>query len=268
MLRVRILPIVWLPAVVMLGCQAGTDALRLWAVDDMVQLTELTAPSAPIGGIWDADGRTVRLFAAANETVSFQLVLDAPAQGLAGVSVACERLRTPGNSLPPDAVRLFRMLPVQIGEYPSWHHRLADAAPAARSLYDVLVPAGGPSIAGLSLRPNQRLALWVDVTVPRDALSGEYGADIHVRHFGGHKTLRLSLKVYDFVLPDIRPVPCLGGFSYKTIFREFVRQAGPGGEPAAFVPDWLDTSARWATPCSYCGSRAILSQQSHKPTRR
>ncbi len=228
---------------VLLGCEDGAVRPRLWATDDMVRLTEGT-PAAG-SDLWHAGKRTVALFAAANETVSFQLILDAPPEGLKGLGISFERLAAPGYTMGEDAVSLFRMLPVQVGEYPPWYLRLADESAGPRRVYDILLPVGGPRTdRPITLQPNERLALWVDVAVPRDALPDEYAADILIRHRHGRLKAKLLLKVYDFVLPDIRPVPCLGGFSYKTIFQEFVRHVGPAGRPTPFVPSWLDTSNR------------------------
>ena len=58
------------------GCN-GKGQLKVWVADEMTLLTELTSPTNA-NSLWDAKTRTVKLFSAANETISFQLVIDTP----------------------------------------------------------------------------------------------------------------------------------------------------------------------------------------------
>jgi len=230
-------------AATFLGCDGPGTRPRVWATHDMVRLTRQT-PATGSNPLWDDRTGDVNLFAAANETVAFQLVIDAPAGGLRGLSVTCGRLVAPeGHGLPEAAVRLFRMLCVPIRSYPAWYLRLTDGPTGPVDAYDVLVPTeAGDGAPELHLAGGQRLALWVDVDVPRDALPDDYRAEIRVRYHGGRAEVGLRLKVYDFVLPDIRPVRCVGSFSYKTVFRRLIRRGGPGGRDEPFVPAWLDTT--------------------------
>jgi len=85
------------------GCAAEGGTLRLWAVSDMTALTDRT-PASEANGVWDGQVRTVSLVAAANETVSFQLVIDADEAGARGVRVAVGPFGKGNANLPGEAV--------------------------------------------------------------------------------------------------------------------------------------------------------------------
>lgn len=203
---------------------------RLWVAGDMVHLTEQTVADKA-DPAWNAGERTVKIFSAANETVSFQLVLDAPPDGLTGVRMAVGSLYgSDRQKINADNIRLFRMFPVAIERYPAWYLRLTDAPVKPVRFYDSLEPIGPDE--SFKVGPGERLAVWVDVAVPRDALPGDYAGVVTVPTNKGEMRAKVALKVYDFVLPNARPVACLGGFAYETIFSTF------GGS----VPVRLDAS--------------------------
>ncbi len=211
----------------------------------MVQLTDRTPP-ASAGAARDADRSAVKLFSAANETVSFQLIVDAGEAGLRDVKLSVDPLTGSGKQhIPPEGVGLFRMLPVAVQRYPSWYLRLTEAAVTPASFYDVLVPID-LSWRGerLDLAGGERLAVWVDVRVPRAAPAGEYAGAVRVRYRGGAAAVNVSLRVYDIVLPDARPVACVGGFAHETIFRQFIRRRRPDGTDEPYVPQRLDTARK------------------------
>ncbi|MCD4699659.1 MAG: DUF4091 domain-containing protein, partial [Phycisphaerae bacterium] len=157
---------------------------------------------------------------AANETVSFQLVLDAPASGLTEVRVAVGPLSGPDRQkIIAENIKLFRMFPVAIERYPAWYLRLTDAPVKPARFYDSLKLIGPDE--SFKVGPGERLAVWVDVAVPRDALPGDYVGAVTVLTNKGAMRAKVAMKVYDFVLPDARPVACLGGFAHETIFSTF-----------------------------------------------
>ena len=95
----------FLPAAVGLVCLCGcgmlkTAPLDVWCVSAMVNLTDKTPPFAdPL--VYDAQPPKVSLFAAANETVSFQLVVDAGDEPVRALRVAASDLTPPaGEKIP------------------------------------------------------------------------------------------------------------------------------------------------------------------------
>ena len=219
------------------GC--GPAGPRIWAASDMVALTRQTPP-VDAGDVWDGRTRTVTLSAAANETVSFQLVIDAGEDGLKNLRLAAGPPVGAGpRAIDAANVRLFGMQPTRIAQYPAWYLRLAETPVAPADLYDALVPLPNPLDDGIDLPAQQRLAVWVDLHVPRDAAPGPYRVPVTIRWRFGSRRVSVALTVYDFVLPDARPVTCIGGFAHETIYRRFVRRPGRPDRP--FVPIVMDT---------------------------
>ena len=223
------------------GCTGGAG-LRVWAASDMVALTDHT-PAGTYGEVWDGQRRVVRLVSAANEVVSFQLVVDAPPEGLKTVRLEAGPLVTAeGLGLPGRGIVAYRMLPIPIKRFPAWYLRLAEAPVRPHRLYDALVPMDTrPTARPIDLAGKERLAVWVDIAVPPNAVPAEYRGQVTVRHAGGSERVNVVLKVCDFVLPESRPVVCIGGFSHEAIFRQFVRRAGEDGKERPFVPTRLET---------------------------
>ncbi len=218
------------------GCGGGESALRTWSASDMAQLTE-RGPAAAEPWAVDPLHGTVKLFGAGNETVAFQLVLDAEADSpLQDIRVSVGPLTGPGR-IEPTQVDLFRQWPVAVRDYPGWYLRTADRPAEPASFYDALIPADAPR-HGMpwSLPPTGRLALWLDVRIPRDALAGTYRGVVTVSAGGGRVSrVPVELEVYDFVLPDTRPLRAVGGFDQAVLFRYFLRRDG-----RPFEPVWMD----------------------------
>ena len=205
------------------GCLNRSEPLKVWVADEMTRLTVQT-PHTGSSDVWDAATRTVRLFSAANETVSFQVVIDAPAgtTGKIGVRPGWLIGQRKGR-IAPRNIKLFKMLPVKVERFPAWYLRMAPGPIRPVSIYDILVPAEMLPLGLFDVPSSGRLAIWVDVKVPRDASPGNYTGLIKVQNGSNAYNLKISLRVYDFVLPDMKPVVCIGGFSHETVFQQFVR---------------------------------------------
>jgi len=224
--------------VLMAGC--GTfkgPTPQVWPASPMVNLTDKT-PRFEDTLVYDADSVTVGLFAAANETVSFQLVVDAGELPIGHLRLVATELAAEGRrKIPSTAVRAFRCLPVRVSNYPAWYLRLVDRVPRAADYYDALAPMDDAAGKGrLRVAPGQRVVLWIDVRVPRDADKGEYSGRLRlVSDTHADWTAKLVVKVYDFVLPDARALSAVGGFDHHAIYRAFVRRDGK-----AFIPGTMD----------------------------
>jgi hypothetical protein len=199
----------------------------IWAVDDgeKVFQDDLDHPLKWGGAgnsVWD--GSKVRLFAAANEIVAFQLILEADAAGASSVNVTVSDLtngatviRGSHPLLPPNdylglGVELFTEHYFDIST-PSWDSDCGglgwsgDAKPGITGMIpDALVPfaaaqgkGGAPFDIGASL--NQ--GVWVDVYIPHDAPAGLYTGTISVSVQGvSAAEIPLEVEVLNFALPD------------------------------------------------------------------
>jgi len=213
----------------------------VWVASEMVTLAEDT-PRFADDSVLASDGKTVSLFSAANETLSFQLIIDAAA-GLRAVRISPGALYAghPGQVETPTIaasnIRVFRMLPVRVTRFPAWYIRLASEEPKPTNLYDALVPANAPTGGQpYDIKPGQRLAIWVDMAVPRNAEPGLYRGEIAVTAgLEQKRKIRVELKVHDFVLPETQPIAAVGAFDYRTVFRTFIT-----GKDRPYEPEYLD----------------------------
>jgi hypothetical protein len=207
--------------------RAEAALASIWAVDDGEKIfrDDLDNPLEPGGGdntVWD--GFTVRLFAARNEIVAFQLILEADAAGANAVNVSVSDLTNGATIisgshplLPPNdylglGVELFTEHYFDIST-PSWDSDCGglgwsgEAKPGITGkIPDALVPlaamqgrGGAPFDIGASL--NQ--GVWVDIYVPRTAPAGLYAATITVTVGGVTEAeIPLELEVLNLTLPD------------------------------------------------------------------
>jgi hypothetical protein len=211
---------------------AAKPAASVWTAGEMASLTEATPPAidpAIDPAIAEPGQPGVKLFCGANETVGFQLVIDGTDAPMEGIRVECSDLAG-GNKarIAASNIRIFRMLPVRVSQYPPWYLRLSPQIPQPANFYDALVDVTDPKAGGpYSLGKGRRLAFWVDVTVERGVAGGLYSGTVKVAS-ATHATWEtpLRLNVYDFVLPDARTVSAVGGFDAATLVGTLVRRDG------------------------------------------
>lgn len=224
------------------GCDAGVGAgpspgaINAWAVNEMVKISSHT-PRRHDHLIVNPHTGAVDLFAAGNETACFQIVVQADDRPLEGLKISWSPLSARKRKIDAGNIRVFRMLPMRISEYPPWYLRLVDAAPKPADFYDALVPIDS-AVAGQPFRvpAGVRLVLWVDVYVPRGTHAGQYLGALEITARGPRRwTTGLSVKVYDFVLPDARAIAAVGAFDHRVLMSRLIRQDG-----RPFVPVVLD----------------------------
>ncbi|MHC4982599.1 MAG: hypothetical protein ACYTF6_05460 [Planctomycetota bacterium] len=217
----------------------GNAELSAWVVSDMVALTDQTEQFRDTL-VFDAVWQNINLHAGANETVSFQLVIDAGQRRTRKLEISWSDLVEPSkHRIDKSNIRAFRGLPLQISKYPPWYLRLVDLVPQPAKFYDPLVPLDAPKAGQpFDLAPGERLMIWFDVAVPRDARAGNYLGKLTISSAThGSWSFNLAVKVHDFVLPDARPVAAVGGFDHQEVFAAFLEREGK-----PYIPKRLDRS--------------------------
>jgi len=196
-----------------------------------------------------ADSTTVKLGAARNEWVSFQILLrsDAP---MSGVRLDAGDLRGPDGALLRRAeARLYRQhqLRLDVGTHrndrfkPDWY---------PDPLIPFQHPTTGEKLEGarltavpFDLPANETHGFWVDLDVPTSAAPGEYHGVYRVTAGGGSaREIPVSLTVWNFTLP---PTPSLVTEFGSPRLRDHYRQrAKAGSEPEP--SDWTAVEAQCA----------------------
>ena len=208
---------------------APTTALRdIWAVDDGEKIFRDNLNSSLKSGenntVWD--GRRVRLFAARNEVVAFQLILEAGDDGASQVNVTISdwtagEARIRGSHPLPEpnsylgvGVELFTEHYLHVTT-PSYNdpqrggfYWTAAANPRLTGWTpDALIPfsaAPGRGGAPFDIAPDTNQGVWADIYVPRaECPAGLYTGRIVVTVEDRQVAdIPLELEVLDFALPD------------------------------------------------------------------
>ena len=165
----------------------------------------------------------VNIFGGRNEIVAFQLIIQADASGAKNVNVTVSDLVN-GNSIIPGSAtgpadpfdyrgrntELFteHYLNMIKRSPPLWFFADSSAPSAYYTGWvpDCLIPfsaAPGKGGAPFPIEANKNQAVWVDILIPRNASPGNYKGNATITAEGKvFKTIPVSLKVYDFTLPD------------------------------------------------------------------
>ena len=216
------------------GANAEADAsMKVWAINDSVRVDPIRNqpfeenPSLFPDGVrpgykesnlhWDGAARRIKLKAARNETVAFQIVIERTGAKLTNVNVALADLAGPaGARIPLGNIDMFREWYVHV-ENPSKQSYMLGTGwypdgllPCLRwsgNLYPhtYVMPFDVPDPLNNVGKEQTSQALWVDIYIPKssqDAPPGKYTAPIAVSSDQGRTELSLELQVWDFDLPE------------------------------------------------------------------
>jgi hypothetical protein len=249
-----------IPSPVLVEAAIATAAPSVWVIDDGEKIRRDAVDTAFERGehnpVW-RPGQPVRVFAMQNETIGLQVVVEAGASPLDGVTVELRRLDGPGGAS-LEHVALARGVAGQVvgrpietfvehfvdvhrvsggrtpGESLGWERGAGPDAPAwVGPVPDALIPVEvAPAWAPYPLRvaPRSNGIVWIDVNVPSDQRPGEYRGAIDVRTpTEALATLPVSLDIVDARLPD-RTVGALLFLDRE----ELERRVGPGAQVHAW----------------------------------
>ena len=248
----------------------GTGAITaVWANDgsDKVTRDELRArsrESSTYNSVWD--GRQIRLYAAANEIVSVNLVIEAAEQTASAVQVSFSDLTNGlGQRLRSDPARpkqklfdwttteveLFyvrylqirglsqlsygtydeRQIPERLrrpsGFFGTPHGGWTDRPGADKFFPDIAVPLELVGAFEIAARSNQ--SIWADIYVPRTTPPGNYDGEITITEQGRQRArIPVRLEVLDFTLPDRTTSRTMVATGYDEVARRYTGESYPG----------------------------------------
>ncbi len=203
-------------------CLAGVKTV--WAVNDgeKVEKDDLANAYKSSNAAWD--GSQIKLFAARNEIVAFQLMVEADAQGISSLSVSFPALihEQQGSQityLPPAQdptdyvdrpIQLFseNYMDVTVPTQADWIVQVGTpSAPKDMTGWKPvqLVPENAKSGRGgfpLSVEPSKNQAVWIEIYTGRDRPAGLYRGTISVSADGKISSMPVELELFDFSLPD------------------------------------------------------------------
>ena len=203
---------------------AQSEIKTVWAVNDgeKVERDDLNNPYKTSNSVWD--GKTIHLFAARNEVVAFQVIVEADANGIGSLSAALSDMTDASSQSsirysPPDLDSSLTVnRPIQLF---SENYLLVSAPTTA----DWIVPASGPArpadmtgwkpvqlvpenarvgMGGFPLQvaaaTNQ--AFWIEIYTGWEHPAGHYHGAVEIRDGQSRLSVPVDLELFDFTLPD------------------------------------------------------------------
>ncbi len=236
------------------GCLSmDRPSVAFWAAGEDRTIGSRAQPD-PESAVFSARERRVRLLAAANETLGFQLAIAAPAlSGPYDVQVT-DLSGAGGLLLAEPNVRLFRVAPVRIENFASWYPAHTGRAAAPISVADVLVPwdaprGGGPIAPG----GDGNQLIWVDLHVPADTAAGDYTGSIDILSGASEslvESFTLELEVLPVEIPAQRSLPIVARLDPRGLLRAHLDwPEGPAAD-VRFLPDVPEHEAGYALVAS------------------
>lgn len=182
--------------------------------------------------------RTVDLFGANNETVSFRFAVHADCGPMERATLRMTPLISSAGSIDSSAVQVFRMHRVGAGRLPGWHIRYVDPADRDAAPFDVLVPIRAPR-GGLPdvIDAGETLYFWADVSIPKGTAAGTYSGRIElVQDTATTDVVGLAVAVWPFSLPAAGDVAAIVELDHRALFRHHIRRDGRPFAPVS--DDW------------------------------
>lgn len=190
--------------------QAAPQGISLWVTGPSHKVLR-TEPAPATSSIWDAGNKRVKLHAARNEFVSFQIVYGGAGDA---VSVDLSPLEGPeGKKL--DWVKAYRehFVSTPIRSQYSLQNLPWDTVEldlrcgelgAPREFPAQLVPIDAPKFgAPFDVTPKGNEVVWVDVFVPEGMPAGTYKGKVET----AGQTVNVELEVWNFTLPSVSHFP-------------------------------------------------------------
>jgi SSS family transporter len=201
--------------------RAEAGVRTIWAVGDgeKIEQTRISSPLAVKNSVWD--GKTVRLFAARNEIVAFQVIVVADGKGIAALSAQLPQLEGAASTIvyapPANDPTLFVGRPIQLFSVhylnvtkeskAEWAWKPGPAAPKDPLGWKpvVLVPENARAGKGgfpLRVEPDHSQSIWIDLDTGHQRPAGVYRGNVVLIADGQRTSLPVELEVLDFALPD------------------------------------------------------------------
>jgi hypothetical protein len=182
----------------------------VWTTSSLIRIGQTDTPGT---------SSSITLYAAKNETYSFEIGMQAPAGGLTSVNLTASDLAGPnGAVIAASNIALFRESYINVTSAPPYYWTgTSDGTnpPTGPGLYaDGLIPlvdleTGQPANGGtiqavpFSLAAGLNQPIWVDVSVPSSAVAGIYTGTVTIDSDGAESSVALTLQVWHFTLPVV-----------------------------------------------------------------
>jgi hypothetical protein len=188
----------------------SSPALPVWTTSSLTRIGQTDTPGT---------SSSISLYAAKNETYSFQIGIQAPAQGLTNVNVTASDLAGANSAvIAASNIALFRESYINVTMTPPYYWAATSDGtnpPSGPGMYpDGLIPfvdpeTGKPANGGtiqavpFSLSAGLNQPIWVDISVPSSAAAGTYTGTVTIDSDQGTASVPVTLQVWNFTLPVV-----------------------------------------------------------------
>ena len=216
----------------------------VWTASSLSRIWQQSPPGS---------SRQITVYAAKNDSYSFQIGIQAPAGGLTNVNVLTSGLTGPGGTvIAGSSIALFREQYIYVPVTPPyyWSNSTNGTNPPGPAGWypDGLIPfvdpeTGQPAHGGalqaapFSIQGGMNQPIWVDLNVPPSSPAGDYAGTFIVNSDQGQATVTVALHVWNFSLPVVP--------TFKTSY-----QANPVHQDLYLTHELLRNrkSPDWVTP--------------------
>lgn len=224
------------------GCLPPTPkTVTVWAVYGSEPLTH-NSPPQPESEVYSASRGELRLDAALNETVAFQLALRTTAPPAGPFTITLSDLVGPADTLAASrAFSVYRAHYVRREGFRSWYAAQVGHATTAELFPDILVPWDAPRGGGpLVLSETRNEILWIDVHVPLTINPGLYRGRLAVRRTTSGRPVfacDILLRVLPVALPSRRSLPVVCRVDPRDLLAAHLRWPATTAEQLRLLPD-------------------------------
>ncbi len=218
---------------------AAPGGIRFWATSESSIILPGSAPELE-NDVFSVTSKSIRLEAAIDETVSFQIAMHHEFGQPVVRAVQMADLRQQDRSIPADTyVRMYREVRLTVQDYPAWYLRLTENLREPRAFPDILVPLDAPRGAlPIPIAAGTCEAIWVDVAIPPGTESGIYRSVLEVTLLSGtRQSVDVMLTVHPFSLPRTRHLALIAGVDSGNLLRQHLEVAGRPYAPARLSGD-------------------------------
>ncbi|MGE3180276.1 MAG: glycoside hydrolase domain-containing protein [Phycisphaerae bacterium] len=191
------------------GCagMGGRSAPTIWFADERDDVQGNTARIED-SSVFSRDTNEVRLSAARNETIAFQIVLAGGGADYAVSAVDFADFQSNSGNIAASNVEVRSVEFRRVDKFPSWFPRHTGQPTKPIIVADRLKPLGGDISPGAANPSNH--VLWVDLHVPSSATAGQYTSVFELKRGAKDEVFArfpVRLTVYPVTLPAAPSLP-------------------------------------------------------------
>lgn len=223
------------------GCLSTLGAPpTAWIVDAREDASGDAQPSLE-NSVYSASRGEIRLTAAVNETLSFQLALSSTTTGDAPLDLSISDLVSDAGKLPAaETFRIYRVQNVRVRRFPAWYPQHTGRPAWPSQFPDLLVPWNAPRGGGpIRLVGGRRELVWIDVAALPATPPGEYTASLELRRAdSGAAAFRalLKLRVLPIALPGEPALPVVCRVDPRDLLAAHLRWPEQSPEQTLLLP--------------------------------